>query len=56
MAEELESKLAKVRSLLLVVTGDLSNPEGSVIESDMQNVIELAIEQLNNALELTNNL
>lgn len=48
--EDLQRELERVKSVLLLLHNDLGNPEGSMIESVMQDVVEVAVERLDNAL------
>lgn len=52
--EKLIKKLENAKSVLILIHNDLGNPEGTIIESHMQNAIELVMDNIENAIDYIN--
>lgn len=50
MNEEIIKKIKNASSVLLSIHNDLGNPEGAIIESHMQNAIEMVMDCLESAI------
>lgn len=50
MNDTIIKKIENARSVLLLIHNDLGNPEGAIVESHMQNAIEMVMDNLESAI------
>ena len=49
---QLEDKLTKIYSILMLLSSDLENPAGQCVESIHQEAIEIALEMLDSIIDI----
>lgn len=49
---QLEDKLTKIYSILMLLSNDIDNPSGSCVESIHQEAIDIALEMLDSIIDI----
>lgn len=52
LKEQLENKLTKIYSILMLLSSDLDNPAGACVESVHQEAIDIALEMLDSIIDI----